>query len=635
MNQKLLEIILKLRDQLTPGLQASATKSKAALSKITTATNNMRTGFSKAVFSVKGLVAALAGMVILRQVARWMSETVTIAADQEFVLAKLNQVVPENTENLIDQATALQNLTGVADDVIINSQAMLATFALNADEIAVLTPRLLDMATALRKTTKEQVDVQSVAIAMGKAVTIGSGALSRYGVALTDAQAAQLDLATGMERIVLIGEILDDNFQGLAVAAGKTFAGRVDILTAAWDDLREGVGNWIIQSPKVNGIIEVLTDAIIGQTDAIDASRQSGDDLVGVTFAKIIQGGLFVAKAIFGVRDAFFALAAAIDFVALKAIKLLRFLNTDFIRDLTMFGLPVSGGLGLFNEQAVDSELAILEEAFATRLGEIELDLQAFAENQEFLSALSTAVGESVAVVGNNIENARTPIQGATDDLNDMADATNAAADAFKNLIPQPVSILQTLADALEDVRRAAAETLPSLSEFDINVLNRLSGLGANIGIGRDAPFVGSREGATIARLGARLGREVPFGGVPNGGGGPGLEQILGFAQTGIGGFQRGGAQGAISSLLPGIGTLIGGPVGGLIGGILGGFLGKKKKPRGDSRANPVFTHDVKADLLLTELVNASKSNLIRLGAVGGSDVWASIKAQAQRVGAS
>lgn len=84
--------------------------------------------------------------------------------------------------------------------------------------------------------------------------------------------------------------------------------------------------------------------------------------------------------------------------------------------------------------------------------------------------------------------------------------------------------------------------------------------------------------------------------------------------------MQGGGAQDALAGALPGLGYGIaeaisvgGGPIGGGIGMILAGLFGKKQ--RGESPQNPVYVKDINTGNLLTEMLNATKSNLARAGA--------------------
>lgn len=204
---------------------------------------------------------------------------------------QFNEIVAKQVAGLSEQASALQKVTKYNDEAIKSAQAMLATFQLNSEQIGVLTPRLADMAAGLEKATGETVDLQTVAIAVGKAVTLGAGALTRYGVVLSEAQRAQLETASGMERINLIAQILDGNFAGLAEAIGDTFEGKLAQARNAFDDLQEAIGNAFL--PAVTELLKTITPMI----ERFGAWAQANPELI----ANLAKVGLVVSALVAGI----------------------------------------------------------------------------------------------------------------------------------------------------------------------------------------------------------------------------------------------------------------------------------------------------------------------------------------------
>ena len=78
-------------------------------------------------------------------------------------LRNIAGVSSDASENLKQLASSLQQTTTFGDEAIISAQSLLATFQLNEDTIARLTPRLLDMSAAMGT------DLRSSAILLGKA----------------------------------------------------------------------------------------------------------------------------------------------------------------------------------------------------------------------------------------------------------------------------------------------------------------------------------------------------------------------------------------------------------------------------------------------------------------------------------
>ena len=200
-----------------------------------------------------GMTAAGAAMTA------FFAKAVQEAGAQEKAMAKLSTAIknvegPTSTgaEKLAKYAQELQKLTGYSDEQIMTAQSMLGTFMLTSDQIAAITPRLLDMAAATEGATGEQADLQAIAIALGKAFTGQQGQLARYGVVLSE-QAKQ----TGNFNLIL--QDLDKNFKGQAETIGQTWVGQVRKAKAAWGDVLEIIGAKLIPvlTPLVQKLAEV------------------------------------------------------------------------------------------------------------------------------------------------------------------------------------------------------------------------------------------------------------------------------------------------------------------------------------------------------------------------------------------
>lgn len=163
---------------------------------------------------------------------RLLSSAVKLAGIQiitdrrlEQALRNLGDAGPEAVKGINDIANELQRLTNFSNESIQTQAALLASFKAvgSAEGIGLLLPRIADMAAGVAKTTGETIDLNSVTIALGKALEGQTGILRRYGVSLTETQEAALKAASGMERVSLLTEILDGNFKGLAEAMVDPF----------------------------------------------------------------------------------------------------------------------------------------------------------------------------------------------------------------------------------------------------------------------------------------------------------------------------------------------------------------------------------------------------------------------------
>jgi hypothetical protein len=200
-----------------------------------------------------GIGMAAAGGVI----AGGMGMSVKAYMDSERATARLahltkqtSNATDEQIEGLNQQAKALQKVGVVEDDTVTMGQSQLATFALNTEQIKKLTPSLMDMAVASKGVNATQDDMINIGNALGRAVDGGTGALTRYGISLTDAQKELYKTASREERVSLLSEILQDNFGGLNEATRKTSEGGIAALKNDFGDLMENIGGQLIPIMK-------------------------------------------------------------------------------------------------------------------------------------------------------------------------------------------------------------------------------------------------------------------------------------------------------------------------------------------------------------------------------------------------
>jgi hypothetical protein len=157
------------------------------------------------------------------------------------------------TRKLVKQANELQTVTPFADDEIANAQAMLTTFQKTSAEIEILTPRIVDLAASYMKSGESGMDLQQVAVMLGKVNEETVGQLRRVGVAFSNEQAEKLKSLKGTEQAIFLSEILDQNFKGMAATVGQTAAGQMKIFQNKTSDLRESLGKLV-----ADGLIPIM-----------------------------------------------------------------------------------------------------------------------------------------------------------------------------------------------------------------------------------------------------------------------------------------------------------------------------------------------------------------------------------------
>jgi tetratricopeptide (TPR) repeat protein len=196
---------------------------------------------------------------------------VRAAANYE-VMTKKTEAVIKSTGNVANisvggvtkLAASLENMSGVDEELIINSQNVLATFTKVRNEAGKGndvfnqgTKAALDMSVALGT------DLQSATMLVGKALNDpirGMTALRRSGVQLTEQQQAQIKTMVeagdtmGAQKVIL-GE-LSTQFGGAAKAAGDTFAGKLARAQDALGDMARDVGSLLLP------VLGLLADSV-------------------------------------------------------------------------------------------------------------------------------------------------------------------------------------------------------------------------------------------------------------------------------------------------------------------------------------------------------------------------------------
>jgi hypothetical protein len=226
--------------------------------------------------------------------------------DSQLVGAQLNSVLKSTggiagvtADEINKLSSSLQKTTRFSDEQIGSAQNMLLTFTnIGKNVFPDTTKAVLDMATAMGT------DLKSTAIQVGKAMqdpTLGAAALQRVGVRLTD---SQKDLVKSLQdtgdmagaQAIILGE-LQREFGGSAEAAGKTFAGQLDIARNSLDDIMESIGGVIAEG--LTPFVEKLKPLVAGIQSFIEKNPDLVRSIVGVTaavgLASLALGGLAIA----------------------------------------------------------------------------------------------------------------------------------------------------------------------------------------------------------------------------------------------------------------------------------------------------------------------------------------------------
>lgn len=250
------------------------------------------------------------------------------AAAQELNLALENQGIfsRQLAESYAEQASAIQELTGLDDDAVIAAQAKLQTFIGQTKITKELTSAMVDLST-------KSGSLESAAEILGRAYDGNTRGLKAYGIEIQDG-------LTRQERMAKVIEEVTAKFGGQAEASNKANLG-IRGLTAAFSDVQEEIGarfapiiaagiaqiTGFFKAIRENKALLDLTAAIIGAgiavTGLIGALGTIGIALVslkaivaalGVTTAATLGPLALVAAAVVG-------LGAAVGIYAVSSSK--------------------------------------------------------------------------------------------------------------------------------------------------------------------------------------------------------------------------------------------------------------------------------------------------------------------------
>jgi hypothetical protein len=426
---------------------------------------------SKAKGAILLIGAAIAGGIAA--ISKWTQA----AAVQERAETKLATTLRNLTgaredeiKALYDQASALQQTTGYGDETTISAQAMLATFQLTAQEIAVLTPRLLDMAEAARKAGKEEVDLESISIALGKAFTAGVGSLSRYGVAMSEAQKEAFKLADQQEKVQILAEILDGNFRGLAEAIGNEYEGAIRKANAAHGDYLETLGQMFTQNEQWVGFMQYIAESWEKMTGSTKESSKEINAAIS-WLARGITASFEHIRLIWNGLQLMIKIGASLILTAIRGVVVA-------LESIT------------FGE--VSEAFRLMKEDIDRYGGEL---LRGIEEDGDDIADAVNNIGQAFGVIGEDAKDAVDGIEKVSKATRDAkaeagkgglsAEVAKATANGNKELAKALKERIKIYQDALKQVKDAEKEQAAIANEFGSAVTEIKNG-----GDGKDVDFI-------------------------------------------------------------------------------------------------------------------------------------------------
>ena len=172
------------------------------------------------------------------------TKIIDLAAEQELAEQKLSTALGRTSTTLLNQASALQQVSTFGDEAIITQQAFLASLEFSEEQIKNIIPVAMDLAAATGMSLESAVRNTS------KTFSGLSGELGEMVPQLRELTAEQMKSG---EAVKLMGEL----FGGQASAQALTLSGNIEQMKNAFGDAGEALGRlfvnptkWVVQRLK-------------------------------------------------------------------------------------------------------------------------------------------------------------------------------------------------------------------------------------------------------------------------------------------------------------------------------------------------------------------------------------------------
>lgn len=281
---KNINVLLSLKDQFTKPLQNATKNTKEMDRHLQKASNKVKAFGNTTKESMKtaakytaiglGAVTAAAGIFIKQSIDAAKDK---LKADKllEANLKRTKNFSVEKMQALKDEASALQDLGVIGDDVILAGAGQLAMYKLNHGQIKKTLPILTDMIAKEKGLNATQEDSISMADAIGKALDGKTKGLLKYGVQLTKAEEKVFKTMNAEKRLDFITKKLNTSIGGTNKALRETDEGKIISAKGAFGDMQAEVGKKLIPylgklAVWFHSKIPGIQDLILGTADKVE-----------------------------------------------------------------------------------------------------------------------------------------------------------------------------------------------------------------------------------------------------------------------------------------------------------------------------------------------------------------------------
>ena len=284
---KTIGVLLSLKDQFTTPLQ-KATKSVKNMDRQLEKAGNQVKAFGRKIKDGMKSVAKWAAIgfgALTAAAGVFIKQSIDAAKDKlkadkllETNLMKQANFKKEHIQMLKDEASALQDVGVVGDDVAVAGAGQLAIYKLKAEQIKTILPVIDDMVAKEKGFNGTQEDAIAMADVFGKAVEGKTKGLVKYGVSLTEAEEKLFKTMKREQRAEFLNKKLTAAIGGTNKALRETDEGKIVAAKGAWGDMQAELGKKLM--PKLGAIAEWFHNKIPAIQDFILSLADKVEELV-------------------------------------------------------------------------------------------------------------------------------------------------------------------------------------------------------------------------------------------------------------------------------------------------------------------------------------------------------------------
>jgi DNA-binding ferritin-like protein len=255
----------------TSGLKRGAAESQQSLSRIGQAGERLNK-------VMLGVGAALAAAFTAQKIAAFAGASVRAAAEADVVWNRLGGTL--NTVgiqfdsvrgNIERAARALEASTTIGDEEF---AATLQTLVRITGDY---TASMAEVETAANLAAGAQIDLNTAAQLVGKAMIGQTGTLARYGIIVGEGADAM--------------QLLRDRFRGMAQNEANTLQGKLTQLNNAWENLREAIGDALTDASNGTSVLDQVTQAVRGATTWVEEHNEVLKTWADLLLTILTRGG--------------------------------------------------------------------------------------------------------------------------------------------------------------------------------------------------------------------------------------------------------------------------------------------------------------------------------------------------------